>query len=160
MSRPTIDEWAMALAKVTASRATCARRQVGCILLDARGQVLATGYNGPASKQPHCDEHRPCPGYNEPSGEGLDLCEAIHAEQNALLQCRDVHIINRCYVTTAPCIHCTKMLLNTSCQEIIALGAYRHTDAEVLWLGSSRQWRVLTTSERFFVDLALIKSNR
>ena len=57
--RPTRDEWAMSMAKITALRATCLRRQVGCVLLNARGHVLATGVNGVASGLPHCDEMLP-----------------------------------------------------------------------------------------------------
>jgi hypothetical protein len=39
-----------------------------------------------------------------PSGTGLDVCEAIHAEQNALLQCKDVEQIDTAYVTAMPCM--------------------------------------------------------
>ncbi len=38
MSRPTRDRWALGLAHLTAERATCHRRKVGCVLLDLRGQ--------------------------------------------------------------------------------------------------------------------------
>lgn len=54
--RITRDEWGLRLAEVTAERGTCLRRQVGCVLLDARGHVLATGYNGVAADMPHCSE--------------------------------------------------------------------------------------------------------
>ena len=47
--RPTRDQWAIQLAQLTAERSTCCRRHVGCILLNERGHVLATGYNGVAA---------------------------------------------------------------------------------------------------------------
>ncbi|CAB4142577.1 ComEB Deoxycytidylate deaminase [uncultured Caudovirales phage] len=140
--RPTKDEWALALAKITAARGTCARRQVGCVLLNHRGHVLSTGYNGKAAGSKHCLDV-PCPGAGLPSGTGLDLCEAIHAEQNALLQCPDVYDIRTCYVTTSPCVHCVKLLMNTGCRRIVFLEAYAHADeARRMWQseGQGRVW--------------------
>lgn len=134
------DECFLGMAWLLALRGTCARRQVGCVLTDIRWHVLATGYNGPASKEPHCSEEA-CPGALLPSGTGLDKCEAIHAEQNALLQCRDVYDIRRCYSTTAPCLHCVKLLLNTGCHEIIFFQDYPHTEeSKRLWERASRTW--------------------
>lgn len=140
MTRPTADEYFLSMASVVASRATCARRHVGCILVSARRHVLATGYNGPPSRWPHCLD-APCPGANAPSGSGLDECEAIHAEQNALLQCRDVEAVVACYVTTAPCVTCTKLLLNTGCQAITYGVPYPQEGlARQLWERNGRVW--------------------
>lgn len=156
--RPSKDQWALGLAKLTAQRSTCLRRAVGCVLLNARGHVLATGYNGVAAGQPHCNEelsyqnpawsknwvtsHRhACPGATSPSGTNLEGCQAIHAEQNALLQCRDVYAIETCYCTTAPCLTCLKLLLNTSCQRIVFIDDYPHAqEAEALWTKAGRTW--------------------
>lgn len=142
MTRPSRDIRMLAVALETAKGSTCARRTVGCILVDARGKVLATGYNGPASGLPHCNEGSPCPGASLPSGEGLDLCEAIHAEQNALLQCADVRQIDTCYCTCSPCVTCVKLLLNTSCRRIVFLDEYPHEAARRLWEGpyARREW--------------------
>lgn len=177
--RPTRDQWAMGLAMVTSRRATCLRRQVGCVLLNERGHVLATGYNGVAAGRPHCNdvtgqtinpalwvvpendapgyfrnaEHwemplvpvhdHACPGATAPSGTNLDGCHAVHAEQNAMLQCRDVYAIHTAYVTASPCITCTKLLLNTSCQRIVFLEPYPHSDAQALWESAGRLWERL-----------------
>jgi dCMP deaminase len=173
--RPSKDQWAIELAQVTAKRATCLRRQVGCVLVNARGHVLATGYNGVARGQEHCneitgfnyiyergiDKTKPltgqhtgvvhlyghaCPGANSPSGTNLDGCQAIHAEQNALLQCRDVYAIHTCYVTASPCITCVKLLLNTSCEKIVFTEEYPHKAAQELWVKSDRIWQQLDRS--------------
>lgn len=149
--RPTRDEWAIELARLTAKRATCLRRQVGCVLLNERGHVLATGYNGVAAGQPHCNEEvwgdgavltwpHACSGAKAPSGQALDACQAIHAEQNALLQCRDVWSIHSAYITASPCITCTKLLMNTSCKRIVFSEPYPHNEAEKLWVGGGREW--------------------
>lgn len=145
MTRPTRDEWAMGLAMLTAHRATCCRRQVGCVLLNQRGHVLATGYNGVAAGMPHCIDTHACPGADAPSGQSLDGCQAIHAEQNALLQCRDPWAIETCYVTASPCMTCTKLLLNTSCQRIVFCDLYPHPDALNLWESAGRKIEVMDT---------------
>ncbi len=149
MTRPTKDQWAQLLALVTSMRGTCLRRQVGCVLVNARGHVLATGYNGVAAGLPHCNQHDPfcatgyphaCEGAFAPSGTELDQCEAVHAEQNALLQCKDVYAIDTCYVTASPCVTCTKLLLNTSCRRIVFSEAYPHPEARTLWERAGRLW--------------------
>lgn len=167
--RPSRDQWAMGLAQLTALRATCLRRKVGAVLLNERGHVLATGYNGVAAGLPHCneptgfnfvydngiDKSKPltgqatgrvhvyghaCAGAKAPSGQSLDSCGAIHAEQNAMLQCRDVYAIHTAYVTASPCTTCCKLLLNTSCQRIVFLEEYPHGHAKDLWLSAGRIW--------------------
>lgn len=164
------DNWAMTLAVVTAKRSTCCRRAVGAVLLDASGHVIATGYNGVAAGQPHCNElgvvgvgpgrryfgqavtisqldpndpksyPNACDGAFSPSGTNLDGCEAIHAEQNALLQCHDVREIHTIYCTASPCMTCTKLLLNTGCQRVVFVEEYPHPAAKELWEGAGRVW--------------------
>lgn len=150
--RPSRDEWAMKLALLTAQRATCRRRKVGCVLLNARGHVLATGYNGVAAGLPHCNQHDPfhpigfphaCAGASAPSGQSLDACQAIHAEQNAMLQCRDVYSIHTAYVTASPCMTCIKLLLNTTCERIVFVEEYPHPEARKLWESAGRAWEQL-----------------
>lgn len=154
--RPTNEETCLNVAVEWSKRSTCLRRAVGCVLVNARGHVLATGYNGTAAGLPHCNEPsgritlhemgkvgpttipsnfpNACPGYTSTSGTNLDGCEAIHAEQNALLQCRDVFAIDVCYVTHSPCVTCVKLLMNTSCRRIVFKQRYAHDDASrLLW---------------------------
>lgn len=164
MTRPTRDQWAMDIAKITAKRTSCCRRAVGCVLVNSRGHLLSTGYNGVAAGMAHCNEAiiadtyrtledphmvvpvvkfpHACPAANAPSGTNLDGCHAVHAEQNALLQCRDVYQIETAYVTTAPCMTCTKLLLNTSCKEIMYIEDYlQAVEAKALWESAGRVWR-------------------
>lgn len=115
----------MGVAYVLSLRSTCIRRKVGAVLVDGRGYVLATGYNGNAAGDPHCIDH-PCKGADAPSGTRLDECEAIHAEQNALEQCHDVWKIDTLYCTSLPCIHCAKMLRNTSLRRVVYNDVYPH----------------------------------
>ena len=135
--RPPTDFYFLRMAMLVAERGTCARRKVGSILINKKNHVIATGYNGNPSGFKHCID-KPCPGANSKSGTDLDKCEAIHAEQNALLQCKDVYNIDRVYTTLEPCIHCVKLLLNTSTQQIIYGEKYVHNLARNLWESSGR----------------------
>lgn len=137
--RPDHDSYFLSLALLVSSRGTCARRKVGCVLVDERKHIIATGYNGVASGLEHCID-TPCAGASAPSGTGLDLCEAIHAEQNALLQCKDVYSIHTAYCTDSPCISCVKLLMNTSCQRIVFIREYPHARSKELWTMVGRIW--------------------
>ena len=143
-------EWYMRIAEVVALRGTCLRRQVGCVLVDYRGHILSTGYNGVPRGAKHCNQEASalldtydtiypfsCPAAKEGTGSNLGGCRAIHAEQNALLQCPDVEKIMYCYTTVEPCEHCTKLLLNTGCQAVLFRDRY---DANGLhhWVSADR----------------------
>lgn len=139
--RLTVDEYFLAIAKLVSSRGTCARRRVGCVVVDNGNRILATGYNGVPRGVSHCIDY-PCPGADYPSGEGLDKCDATHAEQNALLQCHDVEQIHTCYTTLAMCSTCTKLLLNTNCQRIVTIEDYGTDSSKELWRIAGRTWEI------------------
>lgn len=143
MTRPSRDEMYLQMAELVATRGTCPRRQVGCVLVDDKGRVLATGYNGPASGRPHCNEGSPCPGAGFKSGEGLDKCEAIHAEQNAILLLHDPWAVETIYCTASPCVHCMKLMLGTSAKRIVCRELYPHADALAWWYQAGRTITVL-----------------
>jgi dCMP deaminase len=146
VERPDIDTYMMGMALMAASRATCVRRSVGCILTNKRHHIVATGYNGVPRGFAHCGTLM-CPGSTAPSGTQLEGCMATHAEQNALLQCTDVESIETCYCTTAPCITCTKLLLNTGCQNIVFLHDYPGDIAKGMWIDAGKTWHQLPTSK-------------
>lgn len=137
--RPTIEEYFLSMAKLVASRATCHRRKVGCVLVNKDNHILATGYNGVPRGFDHCNEGNKCPGADSLSGRDLDKCFAVHAEQNALLQCKNTNEVAAAYVTAAPCMQCIKSLLNTSCQVIWAAEEYPHSDSVALWQKAGRK---------------------
>lgn len=146
------------IASALALQSTCLRRAVGCVLIDSHGEVDGTGWNGVAHGEPHCNETKrvdidyeivslnrisypfACAGAEAASGTNLDGCEALHAEQNALLQCTDKWSITTCYCVASPCMTCTKLLLNTSCRRIVYIEEYPHAAARNLWTLSGREW--------------------
>ena len=142
--RPDHHSTFMEIAHVLARRSTCSRRAVGCVLVNDHNHIIGTGYNGSPVGAPHCIAN-PCSGARSGHGSGLDLCDAIHAEQNALLQCRDVQEIATIYTTSFPCAHCFKMIANTSCCEIYFAEEYPSARGTVLALNQQ-----LTTPMEFY----------
>jgi len=147
--RPPTDFYFLKMAKLVSERGTCARRKVGCVFVNKRNHVIATGYNGNPAGFTHCIDD-PCEGADSKSGTDLDKCKAIHAEQNALLQCKNVYDIDRVYTTLEPCIHCVKLLLNTTANQIIYGEKYVHEFARKLWEESGRGYT--------FISLKILES--
>ena len=116
--RDSIETYFIKMAELVAERATCPRRQVGCVIVDEHNHVMATGYNGVPRNFPHCID-TPCGGQNNKAGQKLESCMATHAEQNALLQCGDVMKIDTIYLTVLPCITCAKLIANTGCKRVV-----------------------------------------
>ncbi len=133
--RPSWDSYFMQLAQVVAGRSTCLRRQVGAVMVKDR-QILSTGYNGSPSGLIHCDEIG-ClrQSLNVRSGERMEICRAVHAEQNALIQAakHGVAIAGAdLYSTHQPCVQCTKMLINVGIRRVVYIHPYPDTLADVM----------------------------
>jgi dCMP deaminase len=128
MERPSWDEYFMGIAKLTSERSTCLRRKVGAVIVKDK-QVIATGYNGAPKGIAHCDELGGClrEKLGVPSGERHELCRALHAEQNAIIQAAtsgqsvDGATI---YITHQPCVICAKMIINAGIRKIIVNEGY------------------------------------
>ena len=125
--RPSWHEYFLQLARQAATRSTCLRRQVGAVLVRDK-RLLSTGYNGSPRGTAHClDVGCLREQMGIPSGERQELCRAIHAEQNAIIQAA-VHGVAiegaTLYATLQPCILCAKMLINCGVREIHYLEGY------------------------------------
>jgi dCMP deaminase len=120
--RPSWDEYFMEMAKLVAKRSTCLRRSVGAVLVKDK-RILATGYNGAPRGLKHCiDIGCMRQKLKIPSGQRHELCRALHAEQNALIQASLYGISvegSLLYATNQPCVICAKMLINAGIKEII-----------------------------------------
>jgi len=105
----------MSIARLVAGRSTCLRRKVGAVLVKDK-RILCTGYNGAPAGLKHCLEIgclRQRLGIK--SGQRHELCRALHAEQNVLIQAAFHGIAvadSVLYCTNLPCSICTKMLIN------------------------------------------------
>ena len=120
-------DYFMQIAYLVRSRSTCLRRMVGCVLVKNK-RILATGYNGAPAKLPHCLETGCLRNQlGVPSGKQHELCRALHAEQNVIIQAAvsGVSIAeSEIYCTTHPCILCSKMLINCGVTTIYYCESY------------------------------------
>lgn len=132
LPRLTHDEYYLSLIPLVARRSTCARRAVGAIITDAKFRVLSTGYNGVPSGYPHCTE-QPCPGTLDPPGD-TRRCFAVHAEQNAIIQCSRLEDARHLFVSCKPCFTCAKMIANTPIKRVIALEDYPDPGTSVIFV--------------------------
>ena len=117
----------MEMVEVIKKRSTCLRRQVGAVIVKDK-RIIATGYNGAPMNCKHCEEIG-ClrDKLKVPSGERHELCRAIHAEQNALVQAAYSGTSVKdsvMYITTQPCSLCAKMLINAGIMKVIFRGDY------------------------------------
>jgi dCMP deaminase len=127
-NRPSWDEYFMGMAELTARRSTCLRRQVGAVIVQDK-HIIATGYNGAPRGIPHCAEKGGClrEELKIPSGERHELCRALHAEQNAIIQAATLaQSIDGAtmYITHQPCIICAKMIINAGIRRIVVKEGY------------------------------------
>jgi len=126
--RPSWDDYFLRIAQVVATRSTCLRRQVGALLVRDR-HILTTGYNGPPPDIGHCEETGGClrEKLKVPSGQRHELCKAIHAEANALLQgaIHGVVVANAVlYCTNTPCSGCAKLLIGAGVRRMVVANTY------------------------------------
>lgn len=125
VTRLTLDAYFMNMLALVAGRSTCIRRSVGAIITDEKGAILSTGYNGVPRTFPHCINEL-CEGANDAAGD-TRKCMAVHAEQNALLQCHRLDLAHTMYVSTSPCFTCAKLIANTNIQRVVVAQLYADT---------------------------------
>jgi dCMP deaminase len=125
IERPSVDDYFMEIASVVAKRSTCLRNQVGALFVRNK-RILTTGYNGAPAGLDHCDVAG-CAREGVASGTRHELCRAVHAEQNAIIQAA-LHGISiegaTLYCTHQPCILCAKMMINSRIRKVVYKESY------------------------------------
>jgi dCMP deaminase len=112
----------MSIARVVASRSNCIKRKVAAIIVKDK-RIVSTGYNGTPRGARNCNEGG-CPRCNSmaPSGTALEECLCSHGEENAITQAA-YHGTSlkgaTLYTTFAPCLLCTKMIINSGISEVV-----------------------------------------
>ncbi|WP_059102682.1 ComE operon protein 2 [Shouchella shacheensis] len=129
MERISWDQYFMAQSHLLSLRSTCPRLKVGATIVRDK-RIIAGGYNGSVSGEPHCldqgcyivDNH---------------CIRTVHAEINALLQCSKFGVPTdgaEIYVTHFPCVHCSKSLIQAGIQKVFYAKEYKnHPYAEELF---------------------------
>jgi dCMP deaminase len=144
-SRIDIDSYFLKIAAVVAERATCQRHDIGAVAVRDK-HILSTGYNGAPSGQKDCLELgclRDQRGIK--SGTRHEICRAIHAEQNLIIQA-GLHGVSlegsTIYCTHSPCILCAKMLVNTKITRFVAAQVYTDRDFIPIFQAAGIQIRI------------------
>lgn len=82
--RPTKDEYYLHIAREVATRSTCLRSCYGAVLV-RNDRILSTGYNGSRRGGDNCVDVGECARKDIPSRTRYELCHAVHAEMNAII---------------------------------------------------------------------------
>jgi len=145
------DLYFLRLAREVSKNSKCLSRKIGAVLVKDKS-IISTGYNGAPRGTKHCNERtidfyknldyqfggKACYEVNESlvnvcprrifgykSGEGLHLCQAGHAERNALIQAgrNGISTLDTklyCYCPL-PCKDCCIEIINAGVKEVVCL---------------------------------------
>lgn len=117
------DKRFMDIAKLVGTWCTCHRHAVGAVIVKDK-RIIATGYNGAPAGVDNCLERGEClrDKLKIASGTRAEMCYAVHAEQNAIVQASKLGIPvddATMYVTHQPCTTCTKLIINSGIKRIV-----------------------------------------
>lgn len=128
-----MDKWDrrfMEMAFTVAEWSSCfqSNRHVGAVIVKDK-HILTTGYNGASSGVKSCVERGEClrKKLGIASGTRQEICYAVHAEQNAIIQAAKLGInVDGAvmYVTHQPCTICAKMIINSGIKRVVYKNGY------------------------------------
>ncbi|MEF9894646.1 MAG: dCMP deaminase family protein [Clostridia bacterium] len=128
-----MDKWDrrfMEMTRVIASWASCYQenRKIGAVIVKDK-RIMTTGYNGAPSGVKTCVERGEClrRKLGIASGTRQELCYAIHAEQNAIIQAARLGVAIEgatLYCTHQPCVICAKMIVNAGIRRVVYAEGY------------------------------------
>ena len=135
-TRPDWDEYFLEIAKGVGRRATCLRRRYGAIIVKDN-IIISSGYNGAPRGEANCIDTGVCERerLKVPKGERYELCVAVHAEQNAIINADPVKMENATIYIAGfnvadetpasgePCKLCRRMILNARIAKVVYYNA-------------------------------------
>lgn len=108
------------MAMIWAENSYCQRRQVGCLVVKDK-RIISDGYNGtPSGFDNICEDNN-----------NVTLPFVLHAEANAITKLARSHNNSdgaTLYVTDAPCIECSKLIIQAGIKRIVYSHPYRLSD--------------------------------
>ncbi|MGI6686826.1 MAG: deoxycytidylate deaminase [Christensenellales bacterium] len=123
-----MDKWDhrfMEMARLVASWSSCFNegRAIGAVIVRDK-RVITTGYNGAPAGMKTCKERGEClrRKLGIPSGTRAEICYAIHAEQNAIIQAAKLGVAIQdatMYITHQPCSMCARMIVNAGIRRVV-----------------------------------------
>ena len=119
------------IAASVSKRSTCLRRRYGAVIVN-NDEVISTGYNGAPRGHENCIDKGKCKReeLGISAGERYELCESVHAEQNAIISAARKHMIGgTIYIkgfesdgkdaSATPCMLCRRFIANAGISNII-----------------------------------------
>ena len=110
----------MRMARIWAENSYCQRRKVGALIVKDK-MIISDGYNGtPAGFENICEDEN-----------GLTKPYVLHAEANAITKIARSGNNSEgatLYVTTSPCIECSKLIIQAGIKRVVFSKLYRVTD--------------------------------
>jgi len=116
--RPSWDQYFADLCVDIAKRSLDPNTQVGCVIINKRNKIIATGYN---SYPPGCDDR------NLPHTRPDKYNVMVHAEEAAICSAAELGTsISGCtiYVPFEPCVRCARMLISAGIKKVKVFGNY------------------------------------
>ena len=115
-----IDKRYLGMARIWASNSYCKRRQVGALIVRDK-MIISDGYNGtPSGFENECeDESSNTKSY------------VLHAEANAITKVAKSNNSSEgstLYITTSPCVECSKLIIQAGILRVVYQEKYRITD--------------------------------
>ena len=124
------DKRFMEMARLVSTWSSCFQpcREVGAVIVRDK-RVMTTGYNGAPAGVSTCVERGEClrKKLGIPSGTRHEMCYAVHAEQNAIIQAAKLGVNidgSTLYCTHQPCILCAKMIVNAGIVRVVYHSGY------------------------------------
>ena len=115
-----VDDKYIKMAEIWAGNSYCKRRQVGALLVKDR-MIISDGYNGtPSGFENICEDEN-----------GVTKPYVLHAEANAITKVAKSGNSSQdatLYVTAAPCIECSKLIIQAGIKRVVYKDEYRLTD--------------------------------
>lgn len=108
------------MARIWSENSYCERRKVGALLVKDK-MIISDGYNGTPSGFPNVCE----------TEEGVTLPYVLHAEANAITKVARSNNSSEgstLYVTTSPCMECSKLIIQAGVRRVVFSELYRITD--------------------------------
>ena len=132
--RPDWDSYFIKIAQTVAERSTCLRRRYGAVIVKDN-VIISTGYNGACRGEPNCIDVGVCrrEALGVPKGQRYELCVAVHAEQNAIINgdpdkmadgiiyIAGFNVSDGSLAKGDPCMLCRRMIKNARIEQVICL---------------------------------------
>ena len=128
MSRIDKENYYLDIAETVLARSTCRRQRYGALIV-RDDEIVATGYNGAPANILSCADRKRClrRDMEIPSGTKQEICYAVHAEQNAIIQAARLGIKidgATLFCTHQPCVICAKMIINAGIVRVVYKNGY------------------------------------